>query len=174
MPTSAAGNNAALARSRRVARAPGRPGRVAEHGFTLVELMVVVTIIALGAAAVTWALPDARGRVRDEAARFALRVRAAHDEAIVTGRPISVWVTIGGYGFDQRVAGQWVAMGDRPLRVDRWADGTRAIIPDVAGRARVTFDPTGLADRPLDLRLQRGGAAAGVHVAADGGVAVDG
>ncbi|WP_174291428.1 pilus assembly FimT family protein, partial [Sphingomonas bacterium] len=67
-----------------------------EGGFTLVELMVVITVIALAAGAVAWSLPDPAGRVSDEAARFALRVRAAHDKAIVEARPVSVWVTAGG------------------------------------------------------------------------------
>ena len=34
-------------------------------------------------------------------------------------------------------------MADRPLRVERWSDQTRASLPDAAGRTRVTFDPTG-------------------------------
>ena len=148
--------------------------RYAEHGFTLVELMVVVTIIALAAGAVAWALPDPAGRVGDEAARFAVRVRAAHDSAIVEARPVSVWVTAGGYGFDARVAGGWQPLGERPLTVERWEAGTRAVPSDPAPRVRVVFDSTGLADRPLDLRLQRRAARVNVRIGADGSVAVDG
>jgi len=170
MPTSAAGNS-----RRFFCEVAGmRPvRRFAEHGFTLVELMVVITIIGLASAVAVWVMPDPQGRVADEAARFALRTRAAHDEAIVNARPVSVWVSTGGYGFDQRLAGNWSPLSEKPLRVERWKEGTRAAVPDLSGRVRVTFDATGLADRPLDLRLQRSGAAVTVRIAADGSVVVD-
>ena len=147
--------------------------RSAEHGFTLVELMVVVTVLALAAGAVAWSLPDPAGRVHDEAARFALRVRAAHDSAITEARPVSVWVTAGGYGFDGRSGGAWTPLS-RPLGVERWQAGTQAVASDTGARARVTFDPTGMADRPLDLRLQRRAARALVRIGGDGSVSVDG
>jgi general secretion pathway protein H len=172
MPILAAGSDVACRRrSAEHGFTPVR--RSAEHGFTLVELMVVVTILALAAGAVAWSLPDPSGRVRDEAARFALRVRAAHDEAIVGARPVSVWVTAGGYGFDARSGGGWQPLA-RPLAVERWQAGTQASLSDPAARVRVTFDPTGMADRPLELRLQRRAARAGVRIGGDGSVAVDG
>jgi len=143
-----------------------------DRGFTLVELMVVVTVIGLAAGVAVLAMPDPRGRVADEAARFAVRVRAAHDLAIVEATPVSLWVTGGGYGFDRRVAGRWTPMADKPLRVERWAEGTAARLP--APQLRVTFDPTGLADRPAEVRLERGGQAAGVAIGGDGSVRVDG
>ncbi|WP_244501322.1 GspH/FimT family pseudopilin [Sphingomonas gellani] len=152
---------------------PCRPcGRTA--GFTLVELMVVITVIGLAAAAAMWAMPDPRGRLSDEAARFAVRTRTARDQAIVLARPVSVWVTAGGYGFDQRVGGQWVPFAQKGLRLERWREGTRATVGDASGRVRITFDTTGLADRPFDLRLERRGAEAGVSIDADGSARVDG
>ena len=153
MPISAPGNN--------------------QRGFTLIELMVVVTMIALVSAAAVLAIPDPQGRVLDEAQRFAVRTRAAQQEAIVTAAPVSVWVTAGGYGFERRIAGAWVPVTEKPLRLERWRDGTRVDLPVAAGRARITFDPTGLADQPLDLRLARDGGAALVRVEAIGTVRVD-
>ncbi|WP_375394539.1 GspH/FimT family pseudopilin [uncultured Sphingomonas sp.] len=158
MPISAAGNRAAA---------------FPQRGFTLVELMVVVTIIALASAAVVWAIPDPHGRVLDEATRFAARARAAHDEAIVGGKPVSLWATTAGYGFERRESGQWSAIADKPLRVERWSEGTRAAVGETSGRVRVVFDPTGLADRSADIRLDRRGAGAVVRIGADGSVRAD-
>lgn len=189
MPTSAPGSNPTDARGVVAADRPGGRGftpfrrsaehgftpvrRSAEHGFTLVELMVVVVVIALAAAVAVYAMPDPRGRVADEAARFGLRARAAHDAAIVGGRSVSLWITPGGYGFDQRVAGAWTPMADTPMRVTRWNDGTAARIDGATGgRLRVVFDPTGLADRAAQVVLTRGPARAVIDVAADGTVRV--
>ena len=147
--------------------------RSAEHGFTLVELMVTITVIALMAGATLWALPSPGGRVADEALRFAARVTAARDQAVIEARPVSLWVTPGGYGFDRRVAGQWLPVADKPLRVARWEEGTRVAPGDASGRLRVTFDPTGLPDRAADVRLDRDGRAMLVRLDADGSIRAD-
>ena len=167
MPISAAGSNAKAEHGFTPVR------RFAEHGFTLVELMVVVTVIALASAAVVWAMPDPHGRVVDEAARFAARTRAAHDSAIVEARPVSVWVTAGGYGFDRRIGTAWTPIAEKPLRVEQWSKGTDAALDDPTRRVRVTFDPTGLADRAATVRLTRGGASAEVRIDGSGDVRLE-
>ena len=136
--------------------------------------MVVVTIVALAVAAVVLAMPDPGGRVRDDAIRFAARVRAAQEAAIVDARPVSIWVSAAGYGFDQQRGGAWQAMSDRPLRVTPWSKGTRAIVAIGQGRDRVIFDSTGMADRPLRVRLLGSGRGAAVSIGATGAVRVDG
>ena len=135
--------------------------------------MVVITIIGLASAVAVLSMPDPRGRLLDEATRFAARTRAAHDSAIIEARPVSVWVTGGGYGFDRRLSGGWTPIAEKPMRVERWSEGTKASIGDSSGRVRVTFDPTGLTDRPATIRLDRDGAGAVVNIDADGSVHAD-
>lgn len=145
----------------------------ADNGFTIVELMIVVALIALGAGLVTLAWPDRRAALQAEATRFAARALAAHDLAMVEGRPVSLWVSRGGYGFDQHEAAGWRPMAARPFRVVRWQEDARPVLPG-DGRTRVIFDATGLADVPLDLDLARGAAHVHVRIGNDGAVRVDG
>lgn len=148
--------------------------RSAQQGFTLIELMIVITIVALASVVVVLVMPDPRGRIRDDAERFAARARAAHDAAIVTARPVSVWVTPGGYGFDERAGGRWQALGEKPLRVAQWSKGIQAVSSGAGGRDRVVFDPTGMADRPLTVELRREGLSVRVSVGTNGAVRVGG
>ena len=164
MPTSVPGNKRADEGFTPVRRS-------AEHGFTLVELMVVITVIALASAAAVLAMPDPRGRVFDEAARFATRARAARDVAVVEGAPVSLWVTAGGYGFDRRAGGVWSPLAEKPFRVERWREGTRAGVGGT--RQRIVFDPTGLADRPLSVRLTRDRASVTAAIDTDGRARVE-
>ena len=134
--------------------------------------MVVITIIGLASAVAVLSMPDPRGRLLDEATRFAARTRAAHDSAIIEARPVSVWVSPGGYGFDERAGGQWRAIAEKPLRVAQWGKG---VTPSLTSeRDRVVFDTTGLADKSLDLRLSRDGESEIVRIGVDGSVRVGG
>ena len=51
--------------------------------------MVVLAIIGLVSGAVVLAMPDPRGRLRDDAERFAARARAAQDKAVIEARPVA-------------------------------------------------------------------------------------
>lgn len=172
--TLAAGNSAVWRLARQTAPAPRAFRAVDTDGFTLVELLVVITIVALLSGAVALTLPDPRGRLTEDAARFAARVRAAHDSAIIEARSVSVWVSAQGYGFDRRAGGSWQPISEKPLRVSRWAADIRALIASDEPRERVIFDSTGLANQPLGVRLRRGDDAVTILIGAGGDVTING
>ena len=145
--------------------------RSAENGFTLIELMVVVAIIGLASAAVVVALPDPRGRVVDEAERFAAHALAVRDDAIVEGRAMSLLVDAHGYRVERRSHGRWETARDPAFAPVDWKPGTLA---QVGGEpsARATFDPVGSAEPQLELALSRDQASVKVHIDAVGRIRV--
>lgn len=161
----------------------------AHNGFSLVELMVVLFVIALMAGAAVLSMPDGSGDLRREAERFAARTMAARDEAIATSAPVSAVVGPAGYYFERRTDGRWMPL-DGTLAATDWGDGTVAAV-DGQGQSkgkgkgqgqgqdrgapanrRVIFDPLGLASEDLRLRLSHDSNATVVTVGRNGEVAV--
>jgi general secretion pathway protein H len=132
-----------------------------EHGFTLVELMVVLVIIGLAAAAVVLAMPEQGGSLAGEAERFAARAKGARDQAILESRPVALQIGQGGYEVARRRDGAW-----RTETHYDWAGGTR---PDLSGAASgsIRFDATGMAE-PARITLSRGDRRAAIDIAGDG------
>jgi general secretion pathway protein H len=134
-----------------------------------VELLVVLTIIALLSAAVVLAVPDPRGNLASEAERFAARARAAQEQAIMDNRPIALRVSPAGYAFEWRVENRWQRMAQKPFLAQPWGEGVQALADVTDGR--IVFDTTGLAD-PLRLSLARGREQVGVEIANGGTIRV--
>lgn len=79
------------------------------RGFTLLELMVVVTIIGIIVAMVALRIGDSSRRVQHEreARRLQQAVQLAAQEAIVRGHPYGLAVSAERYEFCRRSAGKW-------------------------------------------------------------------
>ena len=89
-------------------------------------------------------IPDGSENLRADAERFAGRVAAARDNAVVQGRPMAVWVSASAYGFARREQGAWRPLEDKPFATTPWRDGVAA---EPGGeQVRVTFDGTGATD----------------------------
>lgn len=136
-----------------------------QSGFTLVELLVVLVIIGLAAAAVVLAIPDPEGSLQTEAERFAARTKAARDLAIVESRPALLRIEPGGYSLSRRSDGAW----QEADRYD-WAEGTEVEAGGAEG-SQSRFDSTGLA-QPLQVTLRRRDRQVAIAIGEDGSVRV--
>jgi type II secretion system protein H len=111
MPTSAPGTSS---RGLRGARLLGR-------GFTLIEILVVVAILAIGAGLAAVALSgDERGTLLREARRFAGAVEYGADRAKVRRETLGVSADGATWRFWRRAAdGRWTALSDDPALAPR-------------------------------------------------------
>lgn len=151
------------------------------NGFTLVEILIVMMVMALLATAVVLTADTGRRGVAADATRLASRIAAARETAIVAARPVGIWISRSGYGFDIRSGGAWQPANRKPFDTVDWPAGTTIAGTGLAGRQaalgggrmRLVFDNLGLPDAPMSLRLDRDGRSAQVAVAANGDVKVE-
>jgi general secretion pathway protein H len=151
MPTSATGN---------------------EQGFTLTEILVVMVILGLLTTAVLLAAPSFRTSLAEEAEGFAAKLTRARDEAVSTNRTIEVRVTPKGYEFDVARNGGRTKLTHEPFGLTTWSDDTSVVVAATDGRARITFDPTGMAS-PAVVNLLRADRSIRVSIDAAGKVSID-
>lgn len=149
--------------------APGHRSK-GSSGFTLVELMVVLAILALAATAVALTIPGEERSVRSEADRLAARLAAARDVAVIEGRSVAVNLAPSGYGFERRIEGEWQPVPGRPFAQRNWPSGVHFSAGDGQAAARILFDRVGTSPAPQAVMLSGGGAQEVVRVSATGEV----
>lgn len=82
----------------------------AESGLTLVELLVVLTILAFAASVVILNAPPSRPPARDAAERFAVRIQSALDAAVVEGGAWRLEVQSSEYRIARYDGAQWTSV----------------------------------------------------------------
>jgi len=144
---------------------PDKRRRRGERGFTLVEMMVVITILGVLAGAVMLAIPDASGGLRGEAERFAARAKAAQEAALIDSRSVSLRVDGSGYAMARSQGGAW-----QEVARFGWEAGTQPEF-GTGPAGRTVFDATGIAE-PLEVNLRRGGEVVQIVIRSDGEIHV--
>lgn len=118
-----------------------------QAGFTLLELLLVMTIIGILAAMVTLAVSDAgtRQRVQSEAERVALAIELARTEALTRNEIWGLSVSPAGYAFHtyDPEEGEWRVLDEPPFLPRRGEDGLRFAVQAEIGRSRQTDEDRG-------------------------------
>ncbi len=89
-------------------------------GFTLVELLVVMLIVAMISGVVVLNMPPPRDSQKNEAEIFAARLNLATELAIMTGSMIGLEVDQTGYRFFRFVDGEWTAHNHDQLKATKF------------------------------------------------------
>lgn len=133
-----------------------RPMPQAAGGFTLVELLVVVALVALVSALVGLALPRNNNALIRDGERLAALLEAGRANSRITGVPVLWHPTGNGFAFEGLPA-------TVPPPPDRWLD---------AGTTASTATPVWLGPDPIiapqRIVLHNTGSSGGVEVASDG------
>lgn len=144
---------------------PKRTARLLQHGFTLLELMVVVSLIALSTAAVSLALRDSDTQALErEAQRLVALLEAGRVQSRLQGVAVNWEPTAGGFRLVGIPASAGVADAlDQPRQ---WlSPGLSARVTEPPNAQRLTLGPEPLIGAQR-LLLQQGDAR--LWIATDG------
>lgn len=134
-----------------------------QAGFSLIEMMVALTIMALAASVVVMTVGSPGGTLAAQTDRLISGLAAARDQALVENRMVSVEISETGFRTIVRSHVGPPALG----RTESWDHGVSVTSPDGDLPMIVTFDPVGLAD-VASISLTKGNAGDGVVVEASG------
>ncbi len=108
---------------------PDHESRITNHGFSLIEILVVLAIVGVLALAVVIGIDAAGGerQLMREGERFQALVTHACERAELTGRGVGVRVDANGYAFALLGLDGWAAdESEGELRPRRWLQGLSA------------------------------------------------
>lgn len=159
-----------------------------QGGYSLIEALAAVFIMALASAAVVAALPDRSDESETIALALAAKLERASQDAVMRGLHIGVEIDPSGYRFYRRVAGDWAPVRDREgLDAREWPDQALVSVSlegapidarrlaDVVGVSMpaIQFDPTGAAT-PAEIAIVFADQGYRIRLDQDGQVAVEG
>jgi general secretion pathway protein H len=148
MRTSGAGNSL-------LTIAPGAGARRA-RGFTLLELLVVVAIIAIATAGVSFAMRDSQAtQLEREGQRLAALLESARAQSRSSGVPVRWYPVAGGFRFDG------LAANTLP---DRWLSDTT----EVRGAAALQLGPEPIIGRQAVVLESSAAPGRSLRIATDG------
>lgn len=142
------------------------------RGFSLVELMVVLVVMGLAAAAVATTLPP-RTPALDSAEQLGMHLRRAREEALLGTRTVELVADPSGYRFRRRGVDRWDPLPGRAFAPRAWAPGVRLVLPAGQQQESVRFDAIGGA-QARQFTLADADDAFNVSVDATGQVEIDG
>jgi general secretion pathway protein H len=91
-------------------------------GFSLIEILVVIVILAVTAAAVTLAVTDVgERRLARDAERLQALIGYACEQAEISGRQIGLSLDHDGYRFSRGNHADWLPERDEQLRPRKWS-----------------------------------------------------
>ena len=96
-----------------------------QQGFTLVELLMAITLIAVAAITVMINMPPANQSAKHEAMRFAARLKSAMSESLVSGEPMGLDLAQLEYEFLRQRDGDWVRASDARYALWQLRDGVQ-------------------------------------------------
>jgi general secretion pathway protein H len=87
------------------------------QGFTLIEVMIVVVIIAILMGAVAMSIPrDINDQIKEHANRFQALLSLFQDEAILQSRELALGFSESGYTFYQLEENKWTVNNKAPFK----------------------------------------------------------
>jgi general secretion pathway protein H len=124
--------------------------RARHSGFTLIEIMVVVVIVAiLSSAVVPMMTKSTDDLLTEQADRFVALVNLAQNEAILQSRQLGLQVEAQSYSFLQREddSNNWVPFTEGPFRQRKLSAGTKTALyldeVDISSLAKENIDAEG-------------------------------